>query len=258
MGYRRGLPGGAASARAAGNPMQVLRGPMGSAPAVRRTHERLTWQREGGPGPGHSPQAMLVVAHSQQRAKQDGRRDPDKPDSKENQPEGHALPVIAYRELNNMRHQLQGAVLVSSRTVRRNPARPSARTLRRRACQGRNGNSKFTRRDWTDREFWVSSIPRASRTPCSRPREVRDYVPLRSWKGDPASTKRRCFRRFGVSRDCLISPDHPDTPHVGPATNIPVQTPSPRPQPLATSLSRLNAIGPEADGVPYARSRSHA
>jgi hypothetical protein len=219
MGYRRGLPGGAASARAAGNPMQVLRGPMGSAPAVPRAHERLTWQREGGPGPGHSPQAMLVVAHSQQRAKQDGRRDPDKPDSKENQPEGHALPVIAYRELNNMRHQLQGAVLVSSRTVRRNPARPSARTLRRRACQGRNGNSKFTRRDWTDREFWVSSIPRASRTPCSRPREVRDVAPpLTSWKGDPASTKRRCPRRFGDSRDCLISP--------GPAQPSPVRQPT--------------------------------
>jgi hypothetical protein len=258
MGYREGLAGRPASARAADAATQVLRGPMDAAAASAGTESRLARSGDHGRGPADSLEAVLVVTHPEQGTKQDGCRNSDKPDSKENQPEGHALPVIAYRELYSMLHQLKATALVSSRTVRRNPARQAVRTLRHRACQSSDPHNKFTTQDWTEPGFWVSSIRRASWTPCSRPREVRDYVPLRSWKGDPASTKRRCFRRFGVSRDCLISPDHPDTPHVGPATNIPVQTPSPRPQPLATSLSRLNAIGPEADGVPYARSRSHA
>jgi hypothetical protein len=257
MGYAGGLPGRAASARAADAAMQVLRDPMDAAAAIAGTEKRLSWSGDHGPGPADSLQPVLVVAHPEQGTEEDGRRNSDKPDSKENQPEGHALPVIAYRELYSMLHQLKDAALVSSRTVRRNPARQNAATLRRRMCHSSDGHSKFTIRDWTDSGFWVSSIRRASWTPCSRPREVWDDV-LLSWKGDPASTKRRCVRRFGVSRDCLNSPDHPGTPHAGPATNSPVQIPSPRPQPVAPSPSRLNASGPEADAVPYARNRSHA
>jgi hypothetical protein len=238
--------------------MQVLRRPVDTAAALAWADERLAWRREcGGPGPSDSPQPMLVVAHPEQGADEDGHRKSDKPDSKENQPEGHALPVIAYRELNSMLHQLQDASLVSSRTVRRNPARPVAQTLRGRSCQGGNGNAKFTRGDWTGGAFWVTSIPRASWTPCSRPREAQDVVALIVWKGDPAFTDCRSLRRFGVSRDCLISPE-PGTAITRPA-HSPVHSPSPRPQSaVAISLSRLNAFGPETDVVPYGPCRGNA
>ncbi len=238
------------------------------ATAAARADEHVPWCCDHSPGPGESRQAVLVVAHPQQPAQQDRCRDPDQPDSKEDQPEGHALPVIAYRELYTAcctSHKTQrlylpalsGGILPdrapkrSTQRPRMPISRPSGRSRRR--SQGGNRNQKFTLRDWTGGGFWVTSISRASWTPCSRPRAVRDVAPLTRWKGDPASTKRRYSRRFGVSRGCLTSPDS-GLALAGPATNehLPVQIPSPRPQPLATSLSRLNAFEPEADVVPYA------
>jgi hypothetical protein len=122
MGYARGLPGEAATARAARASVEVPSPPVGAAPAVKRQRDAPFRDRSHGAALGATRQATLVVAHAEHGANQNGCRNADKPHSNENQPECHALPVFAYRELYRMLHQPQDTAVVSSRTVRRNPA----------------------------------------------------------------------------------------------------------------------------------------
>src|SRR4051812_48125286 len=213
MRYGSPLTSGASSARAA-NTLMELPGCAMHAPAAgdwahSRSHRPRTRVADGGTGLGHARQTVVVVTDAQQRTEQHGRRDADQPHSEENQPEGHTLPVVALGKLNSMRHRPQDAALVSSRTLRRNPARLSVETA---GWSGPNPRTEPVRRgtkpcnltawDWTERSFWVSSIPRASWTPCSRRREVPDAAPLTYWKGDPAFTKRRSAA-IRESRGCL-------------------------------------------------------
>jgi hypothetical protein len=273
MGYRPLLACGTTSARAANASVQVLGSPVHAAPAVAWAGERASRGAKRGPGPCEPRQAVLVVAHPQKGAEQKGRRNSDKPYSKEDQPEGHALPVIAYRELYRMVSQPQDAALVSSRTLRRNPARvgdktprsaPSAAIRRVSGCgrhsrQRPNHKNKFTVQDWTGSTFWVTSIPRASWTPCSRPQGSPRWLSTQTLEGDPAFAKRRSPRRFADSHGCPVGPDPANPPPVLASNGYsPVQTPSPRLKSLATSLSRLNVPGPDADAVLYGPNRSFA
>jgi hypothetical protein len=120
-----GLADRAPAARAADASTEAEGGPVGTAPAV-TPNQRTPRDRHWHSRPVDPRQPALVVAHAKQGTKEHSCRDSDKPDSKENQPKSHALPLIAYGHLYRMVQQPQNAVLVSSRTVRRNPARPRA------------------------------------------------------------------------------------------------------------------------------------
>jgi hypothetical protein len=258
MGYARGLPGEAATARAARASVEVPSPPVGAAPAVKRQRDAPFRDRSHGAALGAARQATLVVAHAEHGANQNGCRNADKPHSNENQPECHALPVFAYRELYRMLHQPQDTAVVSSRTVRRNPAThgggmtPLARfgSLCRastRAVLRLSAHSKlrhFTTWDWTVRAFWVTSIRRAFLGGLLASLEAQNVFPLTCRKGAPASAKRRSPRRFGVSRSHLPrTPDaglpsaRPRQPRILPREDF--QVPSTSPPPFASDIPIL-------------------
>jgi hypothetical protein len=132
MRYGPLLPSRTSSAGPPDGPVEVPRGIVPAPAALERSdaraHHADAGISDGGPRPVQPRQAVLVVTNSQQGTEQDGCRDPDQPNSKENQPEGHALLDVAYAELNSLAHLPQDAALVSSCTVRRNPARVCIRS----------------------------------------------------------------------------------------------------------------------------------
>jgi hypothetical protein len=253
-----GLSGEAATARAAPASVKAPSRPVGAAPAVKRQRDAPFCDRSHGAALGAARQATLVVAHAEHGANQNGCRNADKPQSNENQPECHALPVFAYRELYRMLHQPQDTAAVSSRTVRRNPAThgggmtPLARfgLLCRASAHAVLPLSaprklrQFTTWDWTVRAFWVTSIRRAFLGGLLASLEAQDVVPLTCRKGAPASAKRRSPRRFGVSRSHLPStPDaglrsaRPWQPRILPREDF--QVPSTSPPPFASDIPIL-------------------
>lgn len=231
-----------------------------------RSHDPHARIPDRGPRPGQARETVLVVANTQQGTKQDGRRNPDQPHSKENQPEGHALPVVAYAELNSMLHQLQDAALVSSRTVRRNPAR-----LRRKSAlsAGLDSHPEAVS-SWTEP---ASFRPGTGQPAASGLLLYVEHLglPARAPGSSGCSSTHTLERRSSFyeapfppavrnSDGCLTQSVHRTSPPPCPDDTplSPVQTSSPRPQPLATSPSALNSFEPMADVLIYGPFRSFA
>jgi hypothetical protein len=265
MGYATPLPGEAAAAGAARVALKVTCRAVDAAPAVERQRDAAFRDRSKGAALGAARQATFVVAHPEHGADQNGCRNADKPHSNENQPECHALPVFAYRELYRMLHQSQDTTGVSSRTVRRNPATRGG---------GMTPPARFGSlcRE-SGRAVLLLSVPRQAQqvhgpgldnSPllgyfCTRnilgpplaPLEARDVVPLTCRKGAPASAKRHSPRRFEASVSHL--------PRITPVAGLSLARPgcheySPvkisTSRSLAISRSLLNAWSRGADAVP--------
>jgi hypothetical protein len=270
MGYAMGLSGEAATARAAPASVKAPSRPVGAAPAVKRQRDAPFCDRSHGAALGAARQATLVVAHAEHGANQNGCRNADKPQSNENQPECHALPVFAYRELYRMLHQPQDTAAVSSRTVRRNPAthgggmtpparfgllcRASAHAVLPLSAQRKL--RQFTTWDWTVRAFWVTSIRRAFWAACSRPWKPR--MSFHSHVGKELQLPRSAVPPGDSELAAVTSPAPrmPACAPLGPGNHeySPVKISKFRPRPRlhspAISRSLLNAWTRRADAVP--------